>query len=253
MISMVEALGVVLGEVLLHLGDQVGVVGAGLVEPEDRRGAGGAGPGDGELDPVADRRRPWSGRRARCRPARPSCSISTSPAALTTRTVPAAGISKVLSWEPYSSAALAIRPTLGTEPIVAGSKAPWARQSSIDGLVDAGVGGVRDHREGVGLLAVGAPHVAGGADHRRHRGVDDDVGRHVQVGDALVGVDHRQRGAVGDALLEGRLDRGAVRQLVEAGQDGAEPVVGGEARGGELLAVLREDVGEEGAARRGRR
>ena len=52
---MVEPVGVVLGEVLVDLGDQVGVVGAGLVEPEDRRRAGGAGPGDGELDPVADR------------------------------------------------------------------------------------------------------------------------------------------------------------------------------------------------------
>ena len=60
-----------------------------------------------------------------------SCSSSTSPSEATTRTVPAAGTSKVLSWEPYSSAALAIRPTLGTVPIVAGSRAPWVRQSSI--------------------------------------------------------------------------------------------------------------------------
>ena len=58
------------------------------------------------------------------------CSISMSPAPFTTWTTPAAGTSKVLSCEPYSSAALAIRPTLGTEPMVAGSKAPWARQSS---------------------------------------------------------------------------------------------------------------------------
>ena len=48
-----------------------------------------------------------------------------------TRTVPSAGISKVLSWLPYSSAAWAMSPTLGTEPIVAGSNAPWARQSSM--------------------------------------------------------------------------------------------------------------------------
>ena len=53
------------------------------------------------------------------------------PASSTTRTVPSAGISKVLSWLPYSSAACAIRPTLGTEPMVAGSKAPLARQSSM--------------------------------------------------------------------------------------------------------------------------
>ncbi len=64
-------------------------------------------------------------------PAATWCSSSVRPAEVTTRTEPDAGISKVLSWEPYSSAALAIRPTLGTEPIVAGSKAPCARQSSI--------------------------------------------------------------------------------------------------------------------------
>ena len=48
-----------------------------------------------------------------------------------TRTVPSAGIWKVLSCEPYSSAFCAIRPTLGTLPIVAGSNAPFALQSSI--------------------------------------------------------------------------------------------------------------------------
>ena len=48
-------------------------------------------------------------------------SSSTVPASSTTRTVPACGISKVLSCEPYSSAAWAISPTLGTEPMVVGS------------------------------------------------------------------------------------------------------------------------------------
>ena len=55
----------------------------------------------------------------------------TSPAAFTTSTVPAAAISNVLSCEPYSSAACAMRPTFGTEPIVAGSSGPWAMTSSI--------------------------------------------------------------------------------------------------------------------------
>ncbi len=49
------------------------------------------------------------------------CSISTLPFWSTRRTVPAAGSSKVLSWEPYSSAFCAIRPTFGTEPMVDGS------------------------------------------------------------------------------------------------------------------------------------
>src|SRR6267378_4472757 len=45
-------------------------------------------------------------------------SSSTLPSSATTRTVPFAGTSKVLSCEPYSSAFCAINPTLGTEPIV---------------------------------------------------------------------------------------------------------------------------------------
>ena len=41
---------------------------------------------------------------------------------------PSSGISKVLSCEPYSSACCAIRPTLGTVPMVFGSKWPWVLQ-----------------------------------------------------------------------------------------------------------------------------
>ena len=39
----------------MTLAISLGVVGAVLVEPEDRRASGGAGPGDGQLDPVVDR------------------------------------------------------------------------------------------------------------------------------------------------------------------------------------------------------
>ena len=58
-------------------------------------------------------------------------SSSTVPSSATTRTVPSAGISNVLSCEPYSSACCAISPTFGTEPIVLGSNAPCALQSSM--------------------------------------------------------------------------------------------------------------------------
>src|SRR5699024_4684168 len=51
----VEALGVVIGEVLLDLRPDVAVVGAGLIEPEHGRGVRQTGTRDGELDPVADR------------------------------------------------------------------------------------------------------------------------------------------------------------------------------------------------------
>ena len=64
-------------------------------------------------------------------PAATGCSSTVLPASSTTRTVPSREISNVLSWLPYSSAACAIRPTFGTEPMVAGSNAPFARQSSM--------------------------------------------------------------------------------------------------------------------------
>ena len=185
--------GVVVGQIGPDLGDQDGVVGPVLVEPEHRRVAGGPGPGHRQLRPSRGSARPWSGRSGRCRRRSTGCSSSVDPAPSDHphRAVGAA-ISNVLSWLPYSSAAWAIRPTLGTEPMVAGSKAPWARQSSMTDLVDAGVAAVGDDGEGVGLFAVRTPHVAGGADHGRHRGVDDHVARNVQVGDAPVGVDHGQ-------------------------------------------------------------
>ena len=117
-----------LGQVRLDLRDDVGVVRAALVEPEHGRVAGGAGPADRELDPVLDRRRPWSGTCARCRPRSTACS-NTVRRRRRRRAPCLARISKVLSWLPYSSAARAISPTLGTEPMVAGSEGAVARGS----------------------------------------------------------------------------------------------------------------------------
>ncbi len=62
-----------------------------------------------------------------------------------------------------------------------------------DGLVHARVAAVRDQRDHVVQLAVGAVHAARRADGRGHRGVDDHVARHVQVRDALVRIHHRER------------------------------------------------------------
>ncbi|OQC03259.1 MAG: hypothetical protein BWX79_02668 [Alphaproteobacteria bacterium ADurb.Bin100] len=57
---------------------------------------------------------------------------STSPVAMSTMlATPSSAISKVLSCEPYSSACWAIRPTLGTVPMVFGSKAPCHLQKLI--------------------------------------------------------------------------------------------------------------------------
>ena len=116
-----------------------------------------------------------------------------------------------------------------------------------DGLIDAGVGGIRDDGEGVLEFPGGIPHLPGGADHGGHRGIDDHVGRDVKVGDALVGVDHGERGAVFVSLGNVRLD---LRFLV--GGEGldfcdeiAEAVVVVDAEGGERLAVFRDEIAEE--------
>ena len=52
--------------------------------------------------------------------------------------------------------------------------------------------------------------MAGLADHGRHGGVDDDVAGDVQAGNALVGVDHGERGA----LREDGVDVGAQLERV---------------------------------------
>jgi hypothetical protein len=64
-------------------------------------------------------------------PASTACWVRARPPSSSTRTVPGAWISNVLSCEPYSSALCAIRPTFDTVPMVRTSNAPCALQSSI--------------------------------------------------------------------------------------------------------------------------
>src|SRR5574340_893718 len=96
-----------------------------------------------------------------------------------------------------------------------------------DRLENAGVVAIRDHRLGVVCLAVGAPHLAAVADHRWHGSVDDHIGGDMQVGDALVGIHHRQL----RLLLEAGLDVGfdlftlGIRQRGDFRQQVAEAVV----------------------------
>ena len=86
-----------------------------------------------------------------------------------------------------------------------------------------------------------------GADHRRHRRVDDHVAGHVQVGDALVGVDHGERGTVGEALLDGGLDLGALRRaLASPARIAPRPSLASSPAAASVSPYSREDVGEEG-------
>ncbi len=122
----------------------------------------------------------------------------------------------------------------------------------LDGrLIQRRVGAIRDHGLDVVQLAVGAPHVAAFADHRRHRSVDDDVAGHVQAGDALVGIDHgeaRPFRVLGRDVVLDRFFLG-FRQRLDLRQQIAEAVVEIDAetlqRGGVLLDHILEEHGND--------
>ena len=115
-----------------------------------------------------------------------------------------------------------------------------------DDLIDAGVARIRQHGQGVGLAPVRTPHVPRGPDHRRHRGIHDDVARDVEVGDALVGVDHRQ-GRTRRQLGGERLgDRRPFGEASEAIEDRAQAVVRAQTCRGEDVAIGGECDREEG-------
>ena len=119
------------------------------------------------------------------------------------------------------------------------------------GLVDAGIAAVGDDAEGVLGLAGAVIHLAAGADHRGHGGIDDDIAGDIEVGDALVGVDHGDLGTRGVDGGNIGLDRGLLvsGERCNLGAEVAETVVQVDIQGGERGGVLLEDRGEEDADR----
>ena len=183
-------------QVDLDLLDQLVLVRAVRVEPEHRRHAGVAGAGDGQLDPVADRR------------------------VLDLAHAPDVACFDVLRQQHFAGGevddvgdavfgdleGLVVRAVFlgllrhqadvghGAHGLRVEVAVPLAEVDHL--LVDAGEGRFRHHGLGCPSAAVGAPHLAAAADHRRHRGVDDDVVGRVEVGDALGRIHHRQLGTV---------------------------------------------------------
>ena len=70
------------------------------------------------------------------------------------------------------------------------------------GLVHTGITAIRNEREGVLKFALCVVNFSARANHRWHRSIDDDVARHVQVGDALIRIDVGQARAVGVSNLD---------------------------------------------------
>ncbi len=208
-----QAVGVLVGEHGMDRGQQLGVVGPGLVEPEHGGGAGLPGAAHRELDPVHDgavlglagapdvAAVDLVRQQARAvlvddahRPRRPDLE----------RLVVRAVLLGLLGHQPHVGRGAHRRRV--QRPVDA---------AVIDGRrIELGVGVIGNHEQRVLQLTVAVPHLPRGADRGRHRGVDDHVGGNVQVGDAAVGVDHRQPRSLGG----GRGDRGADRLTVCGGQ-----------------------------------
>ena len=112
------------------------------------------------------------------------------------------------------------------------------------GLINARITAVRDHGLHVIFFAVRAPHFPADAKRRRHRSIDDDITRHVKVGDTPVGVHHGEIRAVLHGRLQvgfdGLLLRG--RQRADLGVHVAQPVVGIDAEFGKNLFMFGKDV-----------
>ncbi len=183
-----------LGQVLLDLLDDLGVVTTMLVEPEDGRGAGGPCSRHRELDPVADggvlglAHAEDVARRDLLLQERGARGVDHADHAF------ARGLEGLV----VGAVLLGL---LGHEADV--GDAAHGRRIELAVLLAVGdrflvhrrVAAIGHHGDAVLQLVVRVPHLAAVANHVGHGRVDDDVVGHVQVGDALAGVDHRQRRA----------------------------------------------------------
>ena len=192
----VEALGVVVLQVRLDLRPQLVLVRAPDVQPEHHRHARVARPGDGQLDPVADRRVLDDGHA----PDVAGFHVL--------RQQHLAGVDV----DDVGDAVLGNLERLVVAAVLLGLLRHQAdvgdgahrgrvelavRLTEVDDLlVDAGEGGLGVHGLGVLGPTVGAPHLAAKADHRGHRGVHDDVTGGMEVRDSLGRIHHRQFGTV---------------------------------------------------------
>ena len=235
-------------QVRLHLGDELGVVGAVGVEPEHRGVAGGACTRHRKFHPVLD------GRVLDLAHAEDVARLH----ALGHEHL-ASGVGHFHRAGVGNLEGLVVRTVflrlLGHQPDVGhgahdGRVEGAVALAEVDGrLVHPGVRAVRDDGHRVLGFALGVPHLAAFADHGRHGGVDDHVGWHVQVGDAFVGIDHGQRRTRSERLGQGGFNRGPVclRHAGQLGHQISKAVVEVHPSGLQGGAMLVEHRLEKGA------
>ena len=237
--------GVVLCQIGLHLGDDLRVVRAALVEPEHGRRTRRASARDCKLHPVADGNVFGLG-------GAPNVALGDSVRdqhlAGGVDDLDAAGGRNL---ERLVVAAILFGGLSHQAHIWHGSDGGRVERAVCDdvfdgGLVDTGIRRVRDDRDRVVFVAVNTPELATIADQRRHRGINDDIGWHVQVADAAVTVDVAEAWAAGQGCGEFGADLLAAGHLGEADENRTEAVVRGQASSFKRGTVLGEHLSEEG-------
>ena len=242
----VEPRGVLILQVLLDLGDDLGVVRALGVEPEHRRGAGEARAAHPELDPVLDRRVLELAHAEDVagldRTLQQHLAVIGDDANRSVR-----GNFERLVVRAVLFGRLRHQAHVGNRAHGLGIERTMGLTVVDDRLIHPRVAAVRDRGYGVVQLAVGAPHAAGFADHRRNRSVDDDVAGHVQAGDPFVGIDHGEARPFRVLGLDVGLDRFffGCRQRLDLRQQLAEAVVQIDAETLQRSGVLLDHIGEE--------
>mmetsp|Transcript_80705 Transcript_80705/g.224624 ORF Transcript_80705/g.224624 Transcript_80705/m.224624 type:complete len:257 (+) Transcript_80705:632-1402(+) len=233
-----------LREVPLHLLDYGGIVRTRRIQPEDSFSASCASTGYSELHPILDRN---------------VFGLTHAPNIplfyrvlhenTSSGTMNYAHDARLLYFESPVMGPVLLR-FLGHQPDVGDA----AHRGDVEGAVlfaisddlleHASVAAVGNHRFRVLHRAVNAVHLARRADHRRHRRVDNDVARHVQVCDPLVGIHH---GKLRTPLVRG-LDVSLDCLALLLGQCGdlrehiPEAIIGVDTKTLEERGVLLEDV-----------
>merc|ERR1719232_1478899 len=189
----VETSGVVITEVLLDQGDQVGVMSPVGIEPEHSLGTSGLSAGDSELDPVLD------GNVLDLAHPPDVSSLHCVLENLVTSAVSNGDCALGGNLEGLVVAAILLS-LLGHQADVGNVTSGGVVKLSLllavlnDGVVDTGVGPVGDDTLDLLELVVLVPHLSSITDDVGHGGVDDDIAGNVEVGDSGVGVDHGEAG-----------------------------------------------------------
>ena len=139
---------------------------------------------------------------------------------------------------------LSHQPDVGHAAHRGGIEFPVLSTEINDGLINARVTAVRDHGFHVVFFAVRPPHFPTHAKGRGHGGVNNDVARHVEVGDAFVRIHHGETRPLVHRGLNVGLDcfllRG--RQSADFGIHVTQAVIRIDAKLGKRLGVFLKDV-----------